>query len=133
MESPIKQVLFKSSPLWMRAPSRDENDRHYSDFMMLIPGLSKRIVSDQEAKVLLIQKTIEQFTNVVVYADINTKLNILWVSHKSIPGVSRPIIAAIMKTIPEAKIVGTGYEPDMDNGATKQTLLSKLNPFKLLG
>lgn len=132
MDAPIKQVLFKSSPLWMRAPSRDENGRNFSDFMMLIPGLGKRSTADLEAKIQLIQHTINQFTSVVVYADINTKLNVLWVSHKSIPGVSRPIIAALLKNIPEAKIVGTGYEPDLENWSSKQTLLAKLNPFKCL-
>jgi len=132
MDTPIKQVLFTHSPLWMRAPSRDENDRHYSDFMMLIPGLGKRTAADLEAKIQRIQNTIEQFTSVVVYADINTKLNVLWVSHKSIPGVSRPIIAALLKEIPEAKIVGTGYEPEQEGHTLKVPLLAKLNPFKLL-
>ncbi len=132
MDAPIKQVLFANSPLWMRAPSRDEKGHNYSDFMMLVPGLGKRTTADLEAKIQLIQATINQFTSVVVYADINTKLNVLWVSHKSIPGVSRPIIAALKKNIPEAKIVGTGYEPEPDSGSSSQSLLAKLNPFKLL-
>lgn len=132
MEAPIKQVLFSHSPLWMRAPCRDEEGHNFSDFMMLIPGLGKRTAADLEGKVQLIKDTINQFTSVVVYADINTKLNILWVSHKSIPGVSRPIIAALLKNIPEAKVVGTGYEPDYEMVSTKQSLLAKLNSFKLL-
>lgn len=52
----------------------------------------------------------EAFSHVVVYADLNTRLNVLWVSHEPIPGVSRPIIAQILRDIPGAKIVGTGYE-----------------------
>ena len=132
MTLPIKQVLFTHSPLWMRAPSRDENGHNFSDFMMLIPGLGKRTSADLEGKIQLIQETINQFTSVVVYADINTKLNILWVSHKSIPGVSRPIIAALLKNIPEAKIVGNGYEPEAESHSPKHPLLAKLNPFKLL-
>jgi len=114
----------------MRAPSRDENGHNFSDFMILIPGLGKRTSADLEGKIQLIQEIIKQFTNVVVYADINTKLNVLWVSHKSIPGVSRPIIAALLKNIPEAKIVGAGYEPEPRT--IKRSLLEKLNPFKLL-
>lgn len=129
---PIKQVLFTHSPLWMRAPSRDADGHNYSDFMMLIPGLGKRTAVDLEAKIQLIQATINQFTSVVVYADINTKLNVLWVSHKSIPGVSRPIIAALLKNLPEAKIVGTGYEPEPESHSATQSLLAKLNPFKRL-
>ncbi len=129
---PIKQILFTHSPLWMRAPSRDENGHNYSDFMMLIPGLGKRTIADLEAKIQLIQNTINQFTSVVVYADINTKINVLWVSHKSIPGVSRPIIAALLKNIPEAKIVGTGYEPEPESKGSKISLLTKLNPLKFL-
>ncbi len=116
----------------MRAPSRDEKGRFYSDFMMLIPSLGKRSAADLDAKIQLIQQTINQFTAVVVYADINTKLNVLWVSHKSIPGVSRPIIAALLKAIPEAKIVGAGYEPNPEPKGSKIALLAKLNPFKLL-
>jgi len=129
---PIKQVLFTHSPLWMRAPSRDENGHNFSDFMLLIPGLGQRTAADLEGKIQLIQETINQFTSVVVYADINTKLNVLWVSHKAIPGVSRPIIAALLKNIPEAKIVGTGYEPAPESHSPRQTLLAKLNPFKFL-
>ena len=33
--------------------------------------------------------------------------------------------------IPEAKIVGTGYEPDSETHPPKYRLLAKLNPFKL--
>jgi len=132
MTLPIKQVLFTHSPLWMRAPSRDENGHNFSDFMMLIPGLGKRTAADLESKIQLIKETINSFKTVVVYADINTKLNVLWVSHKSIPGASRPIIAALLKNIPEAKIVGTGYEPDPEAHTNKHSLLAKLNPFKRL-
>jgi len=132
MDAPIKQILFAHSPLWMRAPSRDENDNFYSDFMLLIPGLGKRTAADLEGKIQLIKETVNQFNSVVVYADINTKLNILWISHKSIPGVSRPIIAALMKNIPEAKIIGTGYEPNPEQTKSKIPLLSKLFKIKLL-
>ena len=116
----------------MRAPSRDEKGHNFSDFMMLIPSLGKRTTADLEGKIQLIKDTINQFTSVVVYADINTKLNVLWVSHKSIPGASRPIIAALLKNIPEAKIVGTGYESVSEPHSSKYPLLAKLNPFKLL-
>jgi len=132
MDAPIKQILFTHSPLWMRAPSHDENDNLYSDFMLLIPGLGKRTAVDLEGKIQLIKETVNQFTAVVVYADINTKLNILWVSHKSIPGVSRPIIAALLKNIPEAKIIGAGVEPDPEPTKSRIPLLSKLLNLKLL-
>ncbi|MBL7002452.1 MAG: hypothetical protein ISR69_00320 [Gammaproteobacteria bacterium] len=125
MGTPIKQVLFRHSPLWMRAPSRDEKGRLYSDFMMIVPELKGLSEVDKDIQSVVIKEIIEQFLHVVVYADINTKLNILWVSHQSIPGVSKPIVEAVMQKFPNARIVNSGYSPESSSTPAKLSLLGK--------
>lgn len=132
MSAPSHTILYTHSPLWMRAPSRNEDNQLFSDFMMLIPKLNQCSQAIQALKLQQIKQVIEAFKHVVVYVDVNTKLNVLWVSHQPIPGVSRPIIAAIMQQLPEAKIVGSGYEPEPTNPTKKPNLLQQVFKNKLL-
>ncbi|MEA3410741.1 MAG: hypothetical protein U9R74_04285 [Pseudomonadota bacterium] len=94
-----------AEPLWKRAPTRDDLGRPLSDFMMLIPSLSKR--PDREIRNTL--RTIEQvllaYGNAVVFADMNLKLNTLWVTVRPIPGICLELPAAIKTQVPEALLV----------------------------
>lgn len=107
MTLPRLSVNFEeaSEPLRMRAPSHDEDGRPLSDFMMLIPGLrdKPRHLIDQTVKDIHLALT--HFNHVVVFAEFNLKLNLLWVSMKSINGIRLEIAGAIQERVPEAKLV----------------------------
>lgn len=100
----------RGEPLWKVAPKRDAEGRPYVDFMMLAPGLKKRPDHEIEALARVIQGVLARFEEWVVFADLNLKLNILWVSHKYHPGVMAGIVAALRAQAPELKLVAHNPE-----------------------
>ena len=107
MNLPRLSVNFEeaSEPLRMRAPSHDEDGRPLSDFMMLMPGLrdKPRHLIDQAVKDIHLALT--HFSDVVVFAEFNIKLNLLWVSVRPVNGIRMKIAGAIQERVPEAKLV----------------------------
>lgn len=100
-----------AEPLWKRVPTSDKCGRPVSDFMMLIPALQskpshmmKRIIRDIEIVLL-------QYESVVVFADLNVKLNVLWVSVKPVPGICLELPTAIKVRVPEALLVAQKVDP----------------------
>lgn len=100
-----------TSPLWSRAPARDENGTPYSDFMMLIPGLKQLNEAGIESYLVKIRGCLHPFEDVVVYIDLNIRMNLLWISHKPIPGITKPLVQAIQREIPQAKVVAGDFNP----------------------
>jgi hypothetical protein len=107
MTLPRLSVKFDTSaePLHKRAPSHDEHGKPLCDFMMLIPGLRdkpKHIIDDtiQDMHIVL-----THFSHVVMFAEFNLKLNLLWVSIRSIQGLRLEIASAIQEQVPGAKLV----------------------------
>lgn len=101
-----------ASPLWSRAPSRDENGTPYIDFMMIIPGLKNADEATIESCMVKVRNSLCEFENVVAYVDLNIKLNLLWISTRPVPGISKLIMQAIQHEIPEAKIVAGDFNPE---------------------
>jgi len=94
-----------SEPLWKRAPTRDPEGKPYSDFMMIIPGLRnfeaprlRNIINKMEAVLKLFEKDI-------IVADLNLKINVLWVTIQPRLGLSTEMAALIHHAVPEAKLV----------------------------
>ena len=112
---PISSPFIENSPLWKRAPARDENGIPYNDFMMLIPGLNKLGGPVIDEYLVKIQRCLKPFESVVVYIDMNIKLNILWISLKSDPGITSDIVLAIQQVIPHAKLVASDFNPNPQN------------------
>lgn len=94
------------SPLWQRVPTRDEKGRPVSDFMMLIPGLRERPTIDRLDRINSMNCLLQRYRHVVLYADLNLKLNLLWVSVRPVPGICLELPAALKVHIPEAVLVG---------------------------
>ena len=93
-------------PLWKRAPARDETGRPLSDFMMIIPKLSRQPADVIRRKLAEIQHVLERYGKVVVFADMNLKLNTLWVTVRPVPGITLELAAVIKMYVPEALLVG---------------------------
>ena len=100
-----KSGLQSAEPLWKRVPTRDDTGKPYNDFMMLIPGLKnfepfhlRETINKMEAVLKLYEKDI-------VLADLNLKINILWVTLQPHIGLSSEIAAFIHHAVPQAKLV----------------------------
>ena len=98
--------LAPNTPLHERAPTRDENGKRLTDFMMFIPKLKTKPPEEIKKMVDEIRKVFKIYEDVIVFADLNLKINVLWVSVKAIPGITVEIPAAIHALVPEAKLVG---------------------------
>lgn len=97
-------------PLWQLAPTRDSAGHRLTDFMMLIPRLRNRSPAEIELASRNIQAVLELHQD-VVFADLNLRLNLLWVSLRPRPGAIGELVAAIRLRVPEAVLVAHYAEP----------------------
>ncbi len=106
--------MSPAEPLWKVAPTRDENGDHVSDFLMIIPKLCHKPQNHIKRTLNNIDAALKQFNKDIVFANMDMKLNTLWVSFKSEPGLFMKIAAAVKLQVPEAVLVG-----DMSSRITK--------------
>ncbi len=98
--------LTPAEPLWKIVPTRDEDGGPVSDVLMIIPKLKTK--SEQHIKDTLanIEFALKQYSNEVLFANLDMKLNTLWVSFKAVPGVYIDIVSSLKTNVPEAVLVG---------------------------
>jgi len=94
-----------ADPLWKRVPVRDSEGKMLSDFMMIIPRLRHQSPQGIKEIVLKIEEVLTYYERHVVFADLNLKLNVLWVSMKPVPGMCLEVATAINLHVPDAKLV----------------------------
>ncbi|MBS1146187.1 MAG: hypothetical protein H6R08_363 [Proteobacteria bacterium] len=97
-------------PLWQIAPTHDSAGQRLTDFMMLIPRLRSRPSIEIERISRGIQ-TILSLHQDVVFADLNLKLNLLWVSLRPRQGAISEVAAAIRLSVPEAVLIAHYVKP----------------------
>lgn len=97
--------IQSSEPLWKRAPTRDVEGKPYADFMMLIPGLRNFEPSHLRDIINKMEKVLKHYEKDIILADLNLKINVLWVTIQPHIGLSTEIAALIHHVIPEAKLV----------------------------
>lgn len=102
--------MLPSEPLWKRAPTRDAQGRPVSDFMMIIPKLSKKPPQHIKSTISHIDAVLQRYRHVVLFADINLKLNTLWITVKPVPGICLELAAAVKVQVPEALLVAHKQE-----------------------
>lgn len=103
--TPGAVALEPADPLWKRAPTKGDDGRPLSDFMMLIPGLGKQPANHQHRIIDAIHEVLEAYRHAVVFADLNLRLNLLWVSVRPLPGICLELPAVLHSRVPEAKLV----------------------------
>jgi len=101
--------LSPAKPLWQLAPTRDENGGPVSDVLIIIPKLKTRPEQYIKDTMANIEFALKQFNNEVLFANLDMKLNTLWVSFKAVPGVYVDIVSALMVNVPEAVLVGDSH------------------------
>lgn len=102
--------LLPAEPLWQRVPTRDDEGHLLGDFMMIIPRLNALSTSNIQQTISKLNKLFALYHEWVVFADLNLKMNVLWISHKQRSGLGLELAAAIHACIPEAKLVAQRYE-----------------------
>lgn len=97
--------MFEALPLYKRAPREDENGRPLNDFMMIIPRLRTLPPRVIQKRVDKIQQVLENFSSLIVFADLNLKINVLWVLVRQSQKAIIEIPTAIIVAVPEALLV----------------------------
>ena len=98
--------LTPAEPLWKLAPTRDKDGGPVSDLLMIIPKLKTKPEQYIKDTLANIEFALKQFSNEVIFANVDMKLNTLWVSFKAVPGVYGDIVSTLRNNVPEAVIVG---------------------------
>ena len=109
-------------PLWQRVPTRDDEGRNLHDFMMFIPKLGSWPESRRQQVYQELQRVFNIFDGNVVFADLNLKLNLLWVSMQPHPEGCLGLAAAVRDRVPEAVLVASQAEviAGMANGERRR-------------
>lgn len=94
-----------NEPLWKRVPVKDQSGRLLSDFMMLIPKLSRQPAHRKRATIDAIEEVFRHYGEAIVFADLNLQINVLWVTVRPIPGICLELPAAIKHYVPEALLI----------------------------
>lgn len=98
--------MLPAEPLWKRVPTHDERGHPVSDFMMLIPRLRRQSETYIQKVIAELHSVLASYGDVVLYVDLNLKLNLLWVSVRPVPGICLELPAMIKMRVPEAMLVG---------------------------
>lgn len=106
----LHRKLLPGEPMWRRVPTRDDQGRSLHDFMMLIPRVSRWPELRREQALRALSRVVDEFDEQVVFADLNLKLNLLWISMRPGAGGCAPLVAAIRAQVPEAVLVANQYE-----------------------
>ena len=102
---PQNSRLQYSEPLWKRVPTRDRKGKPYTDFMMLIPGLKNFDSARLQDIIDKVEAVLKRYEKDIILADLNLKINVLWVTLQPHIGLSTEIAALIHHVVPEAKLV----------------------------
>ena len=97
-------------PLHEVAPTRGEDGKPLSDFMMIIPKLKHQSEDYIQQTLNSIERVINVYKEKVVFVDLNMKINVLWVTIKPVPGLILELSAAIKTQVPEALLVADHQE-----------------------
>ncbi len=101
--------LTPAEPLYKLAPTRDENGGPVSDLLMIIPKLKTKPEQYIKDTLANIEFALKQFSNEILFANVDMKLNTLWVSFKAVPGIYGQIVSTLKTNVPEAVIVGDSH------------------------
>ncbi len=101
--------LTPAEPLWKLVPTRDQDGGPVSDLLMIIPKLKSQPEPYIKDTLANIEFALKQFNNEILFANLDMKLNTLWVSFKAVPGIYADIVATLKTNVPEALLVGDSH------------------------
>ena len=105
VQSPSRATIEPTQPLYQRVPTRAEDGSLYSDFMVLIPGIREMSDAEIADRVSGLQTVLGRYRQ-VVFADLNIRLNLLWVTLVPERGLIPDLMNALRQRVPEVRLVG---------------------------
>ena len=106
----VSSLVTPDEPLYKRVPTRGPEGQRLADFMMIIPRLREKPEGALRDTVAELEHVLGVYQRFVVYADLNLRLNVLWVSLKPVPGMCLEVATAIKSRVPEALLVANKRE-----------------------
>lgn len=73
--------------------------------MMLLPRLAEQHLHQRNHTLEAIYSVLRRYGRAVLFAEVNIKLNLLWVSVRPIPGICLELPAVIRHVVPDAKLI----------------------------
>lgn len=98
-------------PLYRRAPTRASAGRPVSDLMLLLPGVRGALEPVLNRVSAELQAVLGCFGDQVLFAELNLKLGLLWVTVPGEPGLCHEVAQAIRAQLPETRVIGSWLEP----------------------
>lgn len=92
-------------PLYQRAPNQDEHGKALTDFMMVIPRLRHQPPRHIQTTIGRIETVLTRYSESVVFADLNLKINVLFVVTRPVAGICLELPVALNEAVPEALLV----------------------------
>ncbi len=100
-----RPTLGPTEPLYQRVPTIADDGTVYSDFMVLIPGMRDLPKAEFADRVAGLQAVLGRYDQ-VVFADLNVRLNLLWVTMIPELGLIPDMVSALRQRVPEVRLVG---------------------------
>ncbi len=105
VRSPSRSTIEPTQPLHQRVPTRAEDGSPYTDFMVLIPGIRELPEAEIAERISGLQAVLGRYRQ-VVFADLNVRLNLLWVTLVPERGLISDLMSALRQRVPEVRLVG---------------------------
>ena len=96
-------------PLWQRVPTHTDAGELAADFIMILSGLKKLGATQKQMIYDTLYRVLKTYDADILLAEVNTRMNTLWISHKPRPGLGVEIAASIHHHIPQAKLISQRY------------------------
>ena len=97
--------LEPQQPLWQRVPTRTDAGEPAADFMMLVRKLNRMAHVQQQRIMDMLFDVLQRYSDLILLADMNMKMNLLWVSHVPRPGLGLEIASMLHHAVPEARLI----------------------------
>lgn len=96
-------------PLWQRVPTRTDAGELASDFIMILSGIKQLGAAQKQLIYDTLYQTLKTYGADILLAEINTRMNTLWISHKPRPGLGVEIAAIVHHHVPQAKLISERF------------------------
>lgn len=100
-------VFGPGGPLHERAPTHASAGRPVSDLMLLLPGLKWGLEPVTSRVAGELSAILGSFGDQVLFAELNLKLGLLWISVSAEPGLCHEVAQRVRSRLPETRVVGS--------------------------
>lgn len=98
-----------AEPLWQRVPTRTDAGELAADFMMILTGLKQLDSAQKNSIYEKLYSVLALYEPVILLAEVNLRINTLWVSHRPRPGIGVEMASMIHHSIPQAKLISQRF------------------------